>query len=72
MGTLPYMAPELLRSVRGAAYTPSCDVYSLGIVLAEMVSQTVPYSDSLMEKVRPGHKGAAAGASRRRQLGSTA
>lgn len=30
VGTLPYMAPELLRSVRGAAYARPCDVYSFG------------------------------------------
>ena len=38
VGTLPYMAPELLRSVRGAAFTASCDVYSLGILLNEVLT----------------------------------
>jgi len=52
VGTLPYMAPELLRSVRGAAFTPSCDVYSLGILLNEIGTQTIPYSDALTEQVK--------------------
>lgn len=51
VGTLPYMAPELLRSVRGAEYKRACDVYSLAITINEVLTQTVPYSDALMEKV---------------------
>ena len=41
VGTLPYMAPELLRSVRGAAYTRACDVYSFGIALNEVLRMYV-------------------------------
>lgn len=52
VGTLPYMAPELLRSVRGAAYTRACDVYSFGIALNEVLTQTVPYSDAMTEQVQ--------------------
>ena len=52
VGTLPYMAPELLRSVRGAKYTCSCDVYSLGITINEVLTQTVPYSDAMTEQVQ--------------------
>jgi serine/threonine protein kinase len=52
LGTLPYMAPELLRSVRGAAYTRACDVYSFGIALNEVLTQTVPYSDAMTEQVQ--------------------
>jgi serine/threonine protein phosphatase PrpC len=52
VGTLPYMAPELLRSVRGAAYARACDVYSLGITLNEVLTQTVPYSDAMTEQVQ--------------------
>ena len=51
-GTLPYMAPELLRSVRGAAYGRPCDIYSLGITLNEVLTQRVPYSDALTEQVQ--------------------
>ena len=40
VGTLPYMAPELLRSVRGAAYSDKCDVYSCGILLNEARATT--------------------------------
>lgn len=40
VGTLPYMAPELLLAGgAGALYTPSCDIYSFGITLCEMISQ---------------------------------
>ena len=40
VGTLPYMAPELLLAGgAGAMYTPSCDVYSFGVMLGEMASQ---------------------------------
>jgi len=52
VGTLPYMAPELLRSVRGAAYTRACDVYSWAILANEVLTQRVPYSDSLTEQVQ--------------------
>ena len=52
VGTLPYMAPELLRSVRGAAYARACDVYSLAITVNEVLTQTVPYSDAMTEQVQ--------------------
>ena len=52
VGTLPYMAPELLKSVRGAAFTASCDVYSLGITINEVLTATVPYADALTEQVQ--------------------
>ena len=52
MGTLPYMAPELLRSARGAAYTERCDVYSCGILANEVLTQTIPYSDAQTEQVK--------------------
>ena len=50
VGTLPYMAPELLRSVRGAKYTASCDTYSFGIALNEVLAQQVPYADAEMKE----------------------
>ena len=46
------MAPELLRSARGAAYTERCDVYSCGILVNEVLTQTVPYSDAQTEQVK--------------------
>ena len=52
MGTLPYMAPELLRSARGAAYTERCDVYSCGILANEVLTQTIPYSDAQTEQAK--------------------
>ena len=46
------MAPELLRSARGAAYTERCDVYSCGILANEVLTQTIPYSDAQTEQVK--------------------
>jgi serine/threonine protein kinase/Tfp pilus assembly protein PilF len=45
-GTLPYMAPEHLRAMQGqAAAGPQSDVYSLGIVLFEMLAGRRPFAD---------------------------
>ena len=40
IGTLPYMAPEV---VRGEKATPAADVYSLGAVMYECVSERPPF-----------------------------
>lgn len=47
VGTPRYVAPEQLQ---GAAASPAADVYSLGVLLAEMLSGRPPYSgETLME-----------------------
>ena len=39
-GTCEYMAPE---AIRGAAPTPASDIFSLGVMLYEMVTGTLPF-----------------------------
>ncbi|UZO14208.1 uncharacterized protein OCT59_005669 [Rhizophagus irregularis] len=41
-GVMPYMAPEILR---GKEYTQASDVYSLGIIINEIVSIIPPFCD---------------------------
>ncbi len=41
MGSLPYMSPE---QIRGEKLEPASDVYSLGVVLYEMLTAQLPYS----------------------------
>ncbi|RIA82469.1 kinase-like domain-containing protein [Glomus cerebriforme] len=41
-GVLPYIAPEVLR---GQNYTKASDVYSLGIIMYEVISGLPPYHD---------------------------
>ncbi|RIA81313.1 kinase-like domain-containing protein, partial [Glomus cerebriforme] len=41
-GVLPYMAPEVLR---GRQYTKAADVYSFGIIMNELLSEKIPYSN---------------------------
>ncbi|RIA86158.1 kinase-like domain-containing protein [Glomus cerebriforme] len=41
-GVLPYIAPEILR---GQNYTKASDIYSLGIIMYEVISGLPPYHD---------------------------
>jgi len=50
VGTVFWMAPELFKSE--AKYTEKCDVYSYGMVLWEIMSREVPYSNSSIEMVK--------------------
>lgn len=44
VGTVGYMAPEVLRSERGTSLSTRCDVWSYGVVLVEILTGTPPYS----------------------------
>jgi serine/threonine protein kinase len=46
-GVLPYMAPEILR---GLNYTKAADIYSLGIIMYEVISGLPPYYDLSHDK----------------------
>ena len=48
MGTLPYMSPEQLRGDPEAIGPPS-DVYSLGVVLYELLAGNLPYKNPIVE-----------------------
>jgi serine/threonine protein kinase len=58
IGTFAYMAPEVVDSQN---YTKSCDIYSFGITLWEMLTRTKPYKNmtnvsigmSVMRKENP-------------------
>jgi len=47
-GVLPYVAPEVLR---GSKYTSAADIYSFGVVAAEILSGLPPYHDLPHEKL---------------------
>lgn len=45
-GTLPYMAPEHIRSIQtGDSVTSAADIFSLGVLLFELLTRKRPYPD---------------------------
>jgi hypothetical protein len=48
-GTVPYMAPERMD---GGPPTPACDVYSLGVLLYELIAHRRPYEGATMDILR--------------------
>ncbi|EQC28291.1 TKL protein kinase [Saprolegnia diclina VS20] len=44
IGTFQWMAPEV---ILGTEYTVAADIYSFGVILSEMSTHKVPYSDAL-------------------------
>jgi serine/threonine protein kinase len=47
-GTPPYLAPERLR---GQPPDPLCDMYSLGMILYELITNQLPYTGSIAEMI---------------------
>ncbi|KAF0688364.1 Aste57867_20009 [Aphanomyces stellatus] len=50
VGTFRWMAPEVLQS---HSYSVAADMYSLGVVLSELDTHQIPYSDRTNEKGHP-------------------
>ena len=45
MGTLNYLAPELLKTSPNYTYSTSSDIWALGVTVASMVSASHPYCE---------------------------
>ena len=64
LGTPAYMAPEMMTGAGGRTrYSPAVDVYSLGVLIWELVHQRQPYADeagikqfALMFSIQSGHR----------------
>ena len=54
-GTLPYMAPEYLNLIfnDNGALTARCDLFSLGVVLYELLTGSNPYPEPVGDVVSP-------------------
>jgi 5'-AMP-activated protein kinase catalytic alpha subunit len=48
-GTVAYVAPEILR---GDVYTPSTDIWSLGVILFAMIAGKLPFQSHDIEKMK--------------------
>jgi serine/threonine protein kinase len=53
IGSVPWLAPEIAKHNDSSQYSEASDVYSLGMVLFELVSKKVPYFDLAGETPRP-------------------
>ncbi|CAK4085607.1 unnamed protein product [Aphanomyces euteiches] len=50
IGTYRWMAPEILTD---SHYSHAADIYSFGVIMAELDTHLLPYSDQLTEKGKP-------------------
>lgn len=47
-GTIPYMAPEI---INGDEYNKECDVWSLGIILYQLMTFRLPFDGDNMRQL---------------------
>lgn len=52
LGSLPYIAPEILRADVGAVAGPKTDVYALGVTLCEVLTLTSPFLGANADETR--------------------
>lgn len=52
VGSIHYISPEQARGEKASA---SCDIYSLGVVLYEMLTGTIPYTGETLQEVAVKH-----------------